>query len=65
MLFTLVNIVYVCLAIKIWGLKIDKAALVILVAYYLVFVTELVIALVADPNDFPAKISATLSFTIE
>ena len=65
MLFVLVNIVYVCLTKNIWGLKIDKAALAILVAYYLVFVTDLVTAFIQNPNDLPAKISATLSFAIE
>jgi hypothetical protein len=44
-LFTLVNIVYVGLGKKIWGLKIDNAALAILLAYYLVFLTEFIIVL--------------------
>ena len=52
------------LAKKIWGLKVDRVALAILIVYYLVFLSELIIVFVQKQDDFAAKISTTLSFSI-
>ena len=64
LLFVLINIVYMALAKKIWGLKVDRVALAILIVYYLVFLSELIIVFVQKQDDFAAKISTTLSFSI-